>query len=118
MPIPSEIHGQKYISLATFRKNGEAVRTPVWFAESEDKLVFMTRNDMWKYKRIRNNPNVTVAPCTIRGKVTGPEFKGTARVLPQNDWERARKAIRSKYLLARLPIWRKNNEYLEIDLHS
>lgn len=118
MPIPNEIHGQKYISLATFRKNGAAVRTPVWFAESDDKLVFMTRNDMWKYKRIRNNPNVTVAPCTIRGKVTGPDFKGTARVLPQHDWERARKAIRSKYLLARLPFWSKNNEYLEIDLHS
>lgn len=116
MAIPAEFHGQKYISLTTFRKDGTTVRTPVWFAESEGKLVFMTRNDMWKYKRIRNNPRVTVAPCTVRGKITGPEFAGTARVLPQNEWDRARRAIRRKYLPARLPFWSKKNEYLEIEL--
>lgn len=116
MAIPAEIHSQKYISLATFRKDGTAVRTPVWFAESDGKLVFMTRNDMWKYKRIRNNPCVTVGPCTVRGKITGPEFKGTARVLPLGQWDRAKQAIRKKYLLARLPFWSKKNEYLEIEI--
>ena len=116
MPIPPEIHGQRYISLATYRKNGTAVRTPIWFAESDGKLVFMTRNDMWKYKRIRNNSRVLVAPCTIRGKITGPDFSGNARVLPSDEWQGARKAIRNKYWLARLPFWSKKNEYLEIDL--
>jgi len=116
MPIPPEILGKKYVSLATFRKNGTAVRTPIWFAESDGKLVFMTRNDMWKYKRIRNNPRVLVAPCTIRGKITGPDFAGNARVLPPNEWGRARQAIRRKYWLARFPFWSKKNEYLEIDI--
>jgi hypothetical protein len=116
MAIPAEIHGKKYISLATFRKNGAAVRTPVWFAESDGKLVFMTRNDMWKYKRIRNNPRVLVAPCTIRGKITGPDFNGTARILPPGEWARAKQAINRKYWLARLPFWSKKNEYLEIEI--
>lgn len=116
MSVPAEIHEQKYVSLASFRKNGAAVRTPIWFAESDGKLVFMTRNDMWKYKRIRNNPRVTVAPCTIRGKINGPDFAGTARVLPPAEWDRARQAIRRKYWLARLPFWSKKNEYLEIEL--
>ena len=74
--------GQKYISLTTFRKNGVAVATPVWFGEDGDKLYVMTRSDMGKAKRIRNNPRVRVAPCTSRGKVTGPEFEASARILP------------------------------------
>ena len=109
------MRGQKYVSLATFRKDGTAVRTPVWFAESEGKLVFMTRNDMWKYKRIRNNPGVIVSPCNMRGKITGPDFGGTARILPPTEWGRAKQAIRGKYWLARLPFWSKRNEYLEIE---
>src|SRR5260370_5947790 len=80
--IPSAIRGQKYISLTTFRKNGEKVATPVWFGEDGDKQYVMTRSDMGKTKRIRNNSQVQVAPCTIRGKVTGREHAASARVLP------------------------------------
>jgi len=68
MAIPSEIAGQKYISLTTFRKSGAGVRTPLWFAEADGKLCFMTRNDSGKYKRIRNNSKVLVAPCTMRAR--------------------------------------------------
>jgi PPOX class probable F420-dependent enzyme len=115
MSIPREIQGQKYISLATFRKNGEAVRTPVWFGEKDDKLYVMTRSDSGKYKRIRNNPQVRIASCTMRGKITGPEFAGTARILPPEDWPEARKTIERKYWLARIPfVWSKNNVYVEI----
>src|SRR5580765_7213363 len=70
MPIPPEIKGQKYISLASFRKNGNPVYTPIWFGEKDDKLYVMTRSDSGKYKRIRNNPKVGIAPCTMRGKIT------------------------------------------------
>ena len=100
--IPSEIHGQKYISLTTFRKNGAGVATPVWFGEEGDKLYVMTRSDMGKTKRIRNNPQVKVAACTIRGKVTGAEFSATARLLSPEEHTRARATINRKYLLARL----------------
>src|ERR1700758_144622 len=86
MAIPREIHGQKYISLSSLRKSGAAVSTPVWFAEEDDKLYVKTRSDSGKYKRIRNNPQVRVAPCTIQGKVTGPQFTATARILPPEDW--------------------------------
>ena len=100
MAIPSELRGQKYISLVTFRKNGAAIPTPIWFAETSarDTLYVMTRNDSGKYKRIRNNPQVRIAPCTMRGKVTGPEFAATAHILPAEDWAGARKSIREKYL--------------------
>lgn len=100
--VPDAIQKQKYISLTTFRKTGAGVATPVWFGEQDGKLYVMTRAHMGKVKRVRNNSRVKVAPCTIRGKVTGPEFEAKARLLPQEDWKRARKTITSKYLLAKL----------------
>jgi uncharacterized protein len=115
MAVPSEIHGQKYISLATLRKNGEAVRTPVWFAEENGRLYFMTSSKLGKYKRIRNNPKVTIAPCTIRGRIIGPEFPATIRILRPDEFPWARQLINSKYWLARIPfLWRNTDIYVEI----
>jgi len=115
MPIPAEIRGQKYISLASFRKNGVAVYTPLWFGEKDEKLCVMTRIDSGKYKRIRNNPHVRIAPCTIRGRLIGPEFEATARILPPQDWPQARKSIEQKYWLTRIHfLWSKKNVYVEI----
>jgi PPOX class probable F420-dependent enzyme len=115
--IPSEIRGQKYISLATFRKNGEKVATPVWFGEDGNKLYVMTRSDMGKTKRIRNNPQVRVAPCAMRGKITGAEYAALARILPLEEHAHAREAINRKYWMARLPlVWRRTDTYLELAL--
>jgi uncharacterized protein len=113
--VPAEIHGQRYISLATFRKNGVAVYTPIWFVENNDKLYFMTNSTLGKCKRIRNNPQVKIAPCTIRGKITGPEFPATARPLQPEEFDRIRQAIKRKYWLARIPfLWRNTDTYMEI----
>jgi uncharacterized protein len=113
--VPPAIHNQKYILLTTFRKTGVGVATPVWFGEEDGKLYIMTRSDMGKTKRIRNNPQIKVAPCTIRGKVTGPEFAATARILPLEEHSRARQAINRKYWMARIPlIWTRTDTYIEV----
>ena len=113
--VPAEIHNQKYISLTTFRKTGMGVATPVWFGEDAEKLYVMTRSDMGKMKRIRNNPAVRVAPCTMRGKVTGAEFAATARILPAEEHAHARQTINRKYWMARLPfIWRRTDACIEL----
>lgn len=113
--IPQPIQGQKYISLKTFRKNGEGVATPVWFGEDDSKLYVMTGSHLGKAKRIRNNPKVSVAPCTIRGVVTGAEFTATARILAPEDHKRARQTINRKYWMARIPLlWSKTDTYFEI----
>lgn len=113
--IPSAIQDQKYISLKTFRKNGVGVPTPVWFGEDSGKLYVMTRSDMGKTKRIRNNSKVTVAPCTMRGKVTGPEFPATARILTPGEFAQGRATINRKYWMARIPwIWRRTDTCFEI----
>jgi PPOX class probable F420-dependent enzyme len=116
--IPSAIRGQKYISLTTFRKNGAAVATPVWFGEEADKLYVMTFADSGKTKRIRNNPQVKVAPCTIRGKVTGQDFPASARILPPEQHAHAHRTINRKYWLARLTsIFSRADAFLEISFH-
>ncbi len=113
--VPAEIHSQRYISLATYRKSGVAVYTPIWFAEENNKLYFMTNSKLGKVKRIRNNPQVKMAPCTIRGKITGPEFAAIARILGREESERVRQLIKAKYWLARLPfLWRNTDTYIEI----
>jgi len=79
-------------------------------------MYVMSRPDAGKVKRIRNNPQVRIAPSNIRGKVTGPEFSAKARLLPQSDWAEARNLIRQKYWMARIPfLWGKDNVYLELE---
>ena len=113
--IPTAIQGRKYISLTTFRKTGVGVATPVWFGEQDGKLYVMTRSDMGKTKRIRNNPQVRVAPCTMRGTVTGAEFVARARILPAEEHERARQAINRKYWMTRIPfLWWRTDTYFEL----
>lgn len=114
-PAFSALAGQKYVSLASFRKNGQAVRTPLWFAEQEGKLYLMTRDDSWKYKRIRNNPRVLVAPCTARGRITGPDVEARARILEPAEFAAAREALQRKYWLIGLSfLWSKRNVFLEV----
>jgi PPOX class probable F420-dependent enzyme len=101
MPLPAEFQGPKYLSLTSFRKSGVPVRTPVWFAEAEDKLYLFTNPKSGKAKRIRTNPRVRIAPCTMRGRVTGSEFDATARILDSPRSDDARKIMKAKYLLMR-----------------
>lgn len=113
--VPETIHDQKYISLKTFRKNGDGIATPVWFGEEDNKLYVMTVSNMGKIKRIRNNPQVRVAPCTMRGKITGAEFVATARIMAPEEQAHARQTINRKYFLARITSpWSKADAFLEL----
>jgi PPOX class probable F420-dependent enzyme len=87
----------------------------MWFAEYNDKLYFMTNSKLGKVKRLRNNPRVAIAPCTIRGKITGPDFPATGRFLRLDEFDAARQAIKAKYWLARIPfLWRNTDTYVEL----
>src|SRR5580704_416149 len=79
----------KYINLETFRKNGEGVKTPVWFAadpsvsldSSDAKLYIYTIGVSGKVKRIRNNNCVRVAPCNARGDLLGEWVDARAEIV-------------------------------------
>ena len=93
--------GEKYINLETYRKDGRGVRTPVWFVESSSGdgsiLYVRTSDDTGKYKRIRNNPSVQVAPCDMRGSVKGKWVKGEARIASEEEKLKAFKMLEKKY---------------------
>ncbi|MFM8415984.1 MAG: PPOX class F420-dependent oxidoreductase, partial [Actinomycetota bacterium] len=61
---------EKYVSLVTFRRDGRAVPTPVWFAAVGDEFGVITETNVGKVKRIRNNPRVTVQVCDVGGKLS------------------------------------------------
>ena len=75
-----QFNNQEFLSLETFRKSGIGVKTPVWFAQEGDTLYIWTVGDSGKIKRIRNNPQVTIAPCKRFGKVTGEWMPARASV--------------------------------------
>jgi PPOX class probable F420-dependent enzyme len=93
---------QKYISLETFKKNGQGVKTPVWFVLRENAFYVYTEADSWKVKRIRNNPRVRVAVCNVRGNIKGPSFDATASLVEGDERLAADTLLDRKYFLKKL----------------
>src|SRR5438270_11678902 len=96
-----DLRGHKYCVLVSYRKNGQPMPSPLWFGVADGKLYFQTSRDGFKIKRIKNNPEVRVAPCTSRGKPVGPPFVGKARVVPDADASVAERAVQSNYGIGR-----------------
>ena len=93
----SQFAGQKYLNLETYRKTGNAVATPVWFAEDAGVLYIYSLANAGKVKRIRNHPRVRVMPCDMRGKPKGEWVEARARILDAAGAERAHRLLDKKY---------------------
>jgi uncharacterized protein len=94
------ITDEKYVLLTTYRKNGDAVATPVWIVALPDgSAAFTTEVDSGKVRRIRNNPSVTLQPCSVRGKVqpNTVAVKATAEVLLGAAADLVHATVRQKY---------------------
>ena len=107
LPVTWAFSG-KYISVTTYRRDGTAVATPVWFVQEGDKLLVRTGTASGKAKRIRRNPAVQVASCTARGQLRGQPLSGVARVLSGPEADTADTLISRKYrsdLLIIRPLW-------------
>ena len=89
---------EQCIALTTFRKTGQAVTTPVWFAIDPGTIYVETHADAGKLKRLRHTARVTLAPCTYSGKVTGSVSEGNARILTESEESaEASTALTKKY---------------------
>jgi uncharacterized protein len=75
------LQGAKTALLTTYRRGGEAVGTPLSIAVAGDRVYFVTPVDSGKVKRLAHTDRVTLAPCTVVGKVTGETIAGRARRL-------------------------------------
>jgi PPOX class probable F420-dependent enzyme len=86
-PTFASLAAEKYVLLTTFRKTGVGVPTAVWVAPDGDDLVVITVETAGKVKRIRNNPTVTLQPCTMTGKVKkdAAPITAHAEILAEGD---------------------------------
>ncbi len=92
------LEGESYLSLATFRRDGRAVETPVWFAADGTSLWVFTAGDSGKVKRLRNSPRARVAACDARGKLHGPWHDAQARIVDSKaEIARANELLLAKY---------------------
>jgi len=97
--------GQKYLNLETFKKNGDGVKTPVWFAadpsvslaSSGAKIYAYTIGVSGKVKRVRNNPRVKIAPCSMSGKVLGEWVEARAEIISGEEAVRGMQLLNKKY---------------------
>ena len=92
-----DIKSQKYISLETYRKNNQPVKTPVWFVIKDNLVYVVTREQTGKVKRLRNNLQVKFALCSMKGKITGEWVSGTAKILSEQETKEAVKIRDKKY---------------------
>jgi len=93
----------QYLSLTTFRRSGEPVATPVWVTSSDGHLYVITSVESGKVKRLRHTARVLLAPCDVRGRITGPQVQGSARLLDEDGTASVRALVDEKYgLLGKL----------------
>jgi PPOX class probable F420-dependent enzyme len=84
-----DIKSQKYISLETYRKNNQPVKTPVWFVIKDNLVYVVTREQTGKVKRLKNNLQVKFALCSMKGKITGEWVSGSAEILSEQETKEA-----------------------------
>jgi uncharacterized protein len=94
----SQLGVHNYINLETYKKNGRPVRTPVWFVQDNNGIIYIrTAKNSGKVKRVRNNSHVRIVPCDIRGRPKGEWMDGTVGIISEDEVERINDLISQKY---------------------
>jgi PPOX class probable F420-dependent enzyme len=81
----------------------QGVITSIWFVLDSGRILFCTRACFRKVRRIRNNPNVEIAPANARMgapndyKIIGKTIKGVARLLEGEQAKAANRLLKKKY---------------------
>ena len=98
--LATRLSGEKFVSLTTYKRSGEAVATPMWIVRDGARLSAWTPADSWKVKRARRDPRVTLRACGRTGRVDAgePVLEGTAEVVTDPvEVSRVENLVRQKY---------------------
>ena len=97
-PSLEDLAAERYVSLVTFRRNGNGVSTPIWVAPCDGKLYAVTNGTSVKMKRLKANDRIRLAACDARGRVRGEWVEGHGRRVDDSVlMERAQRALQRKY---------------------
>jgi uncharacterized protein len=96
------LQSNKYVSLESFRKTGQGVRTPIWFAadpaDATPKTLYIySTADSGKAKRIRRNSRVRIAACDMRGHLLGDWIEARGEIVAGEEAQRGMRLLNTKY---------------------
>ena len=91
---------QKYINLETYKRDNTPIKTPVWFVIDNDLIYIITRESTGKVKRLKNNQNVRVVPCSFQGEIKNEWVNGKAQKVTGSEADNVIKLRKKKYGLA------------------
>jgi PPOX class probable F420-dependent enzyme len=94
----SDLGSARYAMLRTYKRDGTAVDTPIWFDVQEHSVVFRTKVGP-KTKRLAARPDVELTASDYRGRVhSGARtFAGRATILSGIEAEEANRALHRRY---------------------
>jgi uncharacterized protein len=110
-----EVARHKRALLVTYRRDGTPVPTPVWAALGGRHLYVRSERDAGKLKRLRNDPCLLVAPCTVRGEPLGAPFEARARMLAPAEEAVAEAALAARYGFGR-ELFERTMDVLRVDM--
>jgi len=88
---------QKYINLETYKRDNTSVKTPVWFVIDKGLVYIITRENTGKVKRLKNNQNVRVVPCSFKGEIKNEWVNGKAQKVTGSEADNVIKLRKKKY---------------------
>ena len=93
-----ELSKARYALLRTYRRDGTAVDTPIWFDVQTSSVVFRTKIGP-KTKRLAGHPEVELTPCDYKGQVRSDAktVAGQATILSGTEAEEANRALHRRY---------------------
>ncbi|MBJ7348305.1 MAG: PPOX class F420-dependent oxidoreductase [Thermoleophilaceae bacterium] len=95
MPVQSTdfaaLDKHNHALLVTYKRDGGAVPTPVWFGRDDNRVYVWTEVNAFKAKRLGRDGRALLAPCSPVGAPLGPPIAATGRVL-NDEGERAQAA--------------------------
>lgn len=96
--MATTLEDARYINLATYRRDGTAVETPVWFAEQRGAYYVFSAGESGKVRRLRNSSQARIAPCDHQGRVLGDWVEAKAAIVTDTtEQQTAYRALRRKY---------------------
>jgi len=111
----ASLAASRYALILTFRRDDRAVATPVWGAVADGRLYVRSERASGKVRRLRRDERTLVAPCTARGKPTGPPLRMVGRVLLPAEEHVAEQALRERYGFGR-ELFERAMDILRVDM--
>jgi uncharacterized protein len=95
--MPLDFTPYQTILLETFKRDGTAVNTPVWFVQEGATLYVSTAPDAGKAKRLRNSPKARVAGADVAERAATEWIDATARFVEGDEAARLYDALDKRY---------------------